>query len=79
MKRQFFPESLSKARTTSLKLSFGDMPFQTQLSLELELAKIFPIRGALAYSADQLVNLVRALKKDRSDFLVEENLASIFG
>ena len=37
------------------------------------------MRGALTYGADQLLNLVRALRKDGSDFLVEEDLASIFG
>ena len=55
------------------------MPFQTQFSLSLELAKIFPVREALSTGAEHLVSLVRALKKEGSDFLVEEDLAVIFG
>ncbi|KAL8730396.1 MAG: hypothetical protein Q9181_004672, partial [Wetmoreana brouardii] len=52
---------------------------QTQFSLSLELAKIFPLREALTTGVKQLVNLVRALKRNGSDFLVEEDLARIFG
>lgn len=55
------------------------MPFQTQHSLSLELAKIFPLRAALSNGVEQLPNLVRVLKRDGSDFLVEEDLANICG
>ncbi|KAL9584817.1 MAG: hypothetical protein Q9212_001884 [Teloschistes hypoglaucus] len=55
------------------------MPLQTQLSLSIELAKAFPLREAINSSVEQLVNLVRALKKNGSDFLVEADLADIFG
>ncbi|KAL8926241.1 MAG: hypothetical protein Q9172_001883 [Xanthocarpia lactea] len=55
------------------------MPFQTQLSLSLELAKIFPIREALQIGVEQLVSLVRALKRNGSDFLVGKDLCDIFG
>ena len=55
------------------------MPFQTQLALSLELAKVFPIREALNNGVRQLAKLVRALKRHGSDFLVEEDLADIFG
>ncbi len=57
------------------------MPLQAQLSLSLELAKVFPIREALTSGAEQLanlVNLVRALKRTGSNFLVEKDLAEIF-
>ncbi|KAI9717648.1 MAG: hypothetical protein M1812_004593 [Candelaria pacifica] len=58
------------------------MPLQAQVSLSLELAKVFPIREVLASGAEQLVNLVnlvRSLKRTGSDFLVEKDLADIFG
>ncbi|KAI4087291.1 MAG: hypothetical protein L6R37_008336 [Teloschistes peruensis] len=55
------------------------MPLQTQLSLSIELAKAFPLREAINSGVEQLVNLVRALKKNGSDFLVEADLADIFG
>ncbi|KAL8706509.1 MAG: hypothetical protein Q9201_000441 [Fulgogasparrea decipioides] len=55
------------------------MPFQTSLSLSIELAKVFPVREVLTSGAEQLANLVRALKRNGSDFLVEEDLADIFG
>ena len=53
--------------------------FSTQFALSLELAKILPVRAAISYSAESLVNLVRKLKRSGSDFLVEEDLAAIFG
>ena len=49
------------------------------MPLSLELAKILPVRAAISYSAELLVNLVRELKRSGSDFLVEEDLAAIFG
>ena len=55
------------------------MPFQTQLSLSLELAKVFPIREALQTGVEQVISLVRALKRNGSDFLVEKDLCDIFG
>ncbi|KAL8795513.1 MAG: hypothetical protein Q9182_007525 [Xanthomendoza sp. 2 TL-2023] len=55
------------------------MPFETQFSLSLELAKIFPVRHIIQTGAEEIVSLVRALRKDGSDFLVEEDLANIFG
>ncbi|KAL8658233.1 MAG: hypothetical protein Q9202_007610 [Teloschistes flavicans] len=55
------------------------MPIQTQVSLSIELAKAFPLREAVNSAVEQLVNLVRALKKNGSDFLVEADLADIFG
>jgi hypothetical protein len=55
------------------------MPFTTQFALSLELAKILPVRAAITYSAESLVKLVRALKRSGSDFLVEEDLATVFG
>ncbi|KAL8858754.1 MAG: hypothetical protein Q9178_004671 [Gyalolechia marmorata] len=55
------------------------MPFQTQLSLSVELAKVFPLREAVQSGVEQLVGLVRALKRNGSDFLVEKDLCDIFG
>lgn len=55
------------------------MPLSTQFSLSIELAKVLPIREALTNGVQQLVDLVRALKRTGSDFLVEEDLANIFG
>lgn len=55
------------------------MPLATQLSLSLELAKVFPLCETLTNGVEQLANLVRALKRNGSDFLVEEDLADIFG
>ena len=54
-------------------------PIQTQISLSIELAKVFPVRQALTSGVEQLANLVRGLKRNGSDFLVEEDLANIFG
>ncbi|KAL8748142.1 MAG: hypothetical protein Q9184_007502, partial [Pyrenodesmia sp. 2 TL-2023] len=55
------------------------MPFPVQFSLSLELAKVFPIREALQSGVEQVVSLVRALKRTGSDFLVEKDLGEIFG
>ena len=55
------------------------MPFGTQFSFTLELAKILPVRSVVTYTTDTLVQLVRSLKASGSDFLIEEDLASIFG
>lgn len=55
------------------------MSASTQFTLSLELSKILPIRSAIQYSAGSLVKLVRALRRSGSDFLVEEDLANIFG
>lgn len=55
------------------------MPSQSQSSLSFELAKVFPLRQIVQVGTEQIVSLVRALKKDGSDFLVEEDLANIFG
>ncbi|KAL8752945.1 MAG: hypothetical protein Q9184_005570 [Pyrenodesmia sp. 2 TL-2023] len=55
------------------------MSFQSQFSLSLELAKVFPVRQIVQIGTEQIVSLVRALRKDGSDFLVEEDLANIFG
>ena len=55
------------------------MSISRQFSLSLELAKILPIRSAITYSAESIVKLVRALRRSGSDFLVEEDLAAIFG
>ncbi|KAL9126851.1 MAG: hypothetical protein Q9175_007844 [Cornicularia normoerica] len=40
---------------------------------------MLPIRSVISYSAESIVNLVRALRRSGSDFLVEEDLAAIFG
>ncbi|KAL8902631.1 MAG: hypothetical protein Q9207_004513 [Kuettlingeria erythrocarpa] len=55
------------------------MPFTSQFSLSLELAKVFPLGQVVQAGTEQIVGLVRALRKDGSDFLVEEDLANIFG
>ncbi|KAI4125782.1 MAG: hypothetical protein LQ347_005234 [Umbilicaria vellea] len=58
------------------------MPFTTQFSLSLELANLashLPLRAGLNYTASAIVNLARELKRSGSDFLVEEDLVSIFG
>ncbi|KAL8951268.1 MAG: hypothetical protein Q9222_002747 [Ikaeria aurantiellina] len=52
---------------------------QFSVSLSLELAKVLPIRSAISYSAESLVTFFRQLKRSGSDFLVEEDLAAIFG
>lgn len=54
------------------------MPFSTQFSVSVELAKILPARAALTYGAESIINLVRDLRRSGSDFLVEEDLAAIF-
>ena len=51
----------------------------SQFALSFELTKLPPVRAAISYSSDALISLVRALKKSGSDFLVEEDLAAIFG
>ena len=55
------------------------MSVSTQFALSVELSKILPIRSAIIYTAGSLLDLIRALKRSGSDFLVEEDLASIFG
>ncbi|KAL8992736.1 MAG: hypothetical protein Q9169_006879, partial [Polycauliona sp. 2 TL-2023] len=65
--------------THMLAESPTQMTNETQFSLSLELAKIFPIGHIIKSGAEELVSLVRALRKDGSDFLVEEDLANIFG
>jgi hypothetical protein len=55
------------------------MPLSTQFSLSLELMKLPPVQSALAYSAESIISLARALKRSGSDILVEEDLGSIFG
>ena len=55
------------------------MPFESQFSLSLELAKILPVRQIVNAGVEQIISLVRDLKRDGSDFLVEEDLANIFG
>ena len=62
-----------------LGLSCTSMPFQSQFSLSLELAKVLPVRQIVNAAAEQIIGLVRELKRDGSDFLVEEDLANIFG
>ena len=55
------------------------MPLSTQFNLSLELTKVLPVREALSSSAKSIISLVRALRRSGSDFLVEEDLAAIFG
>ena len=55
------------------------MSISRQFSLSLELAKILPIRSVIKYSAESILELIRALRRSGSDFLVEEDLAAIFG
>ena len=55
------------------------MPFESQFSLSLELAKVLPVRQIVNIGTEQIISLVRALKRDGSDFLIEEDLANIFG
>ena len=55
------------------------MPFQSQFSLSLELAKVLPVRQIISTGTEQIIRLVRELKRDGSDFLIEEDLANIFG
>ena len=55
------------------------MPFESQFSLSLELAKILPVREVVNAGAEKIISLVRALKREGSDFLIEEDLANIFG
>lgn len=55
------------------------MSISRQFSLSLELAKILPIRSLIQYSAESILELIRALRRSGSDFLVEEDLAAIFG
>jgi len=55
------------------------MAFSTQFNLSVELATVFPVREAVAGGAESLVSLVRAMRRSGSDFLVEEDLAAIFG
>lgn len=55
------------------------MPVSTQFNLSVELSKVLPLRAAITYTADSLVKLVRELRRSGSDFLVEEDLAAIFG
>lgn len=56
------------------------LPAQFTFSFELTvLAKLAPVRTALSYDADAIVKLARDLKKTGSDFIVEEDLAAVFG
>lgn len=55
------------------------MPLSTQFSLSLELTKLPPVQSVLAYSAESIISLARALKRSGSDILVEEDLGAIFG
>lgn len=55
------------------------MSVATQFNISLELSKILPLRSVITYTADSLVRLVRELRRSGSDFLVEEDLAAIFG
>ncbi len=55
------------------------MSISRQFSLSLELSRIVPIRPVITYGTESLVNLFRALRRSGSDFLVEEDLAAIFG
>jgi hypothetical protein len=55
------------------------MPFSTQFSLSLELAKLIPVRSALTYTAESVISLARELRRSGSDILVEEDLEAIFG
>ena len=55
------------------------MPLSTQFTLSLELAKMLPVREALSSGAESIISFARALRRSGSDFLVEEDLAAIFG
>lgn len=55
------------------------MSISRQFAISLELSKILPIRSVISYSAESIINLFRALRRTGSDFLVEEDLAAIFG
>lgn len=55
------------------------MPFQSQFSLSLELAKVLPVREIINAGVEQIIRLVRELKRGGSDFLIGEDLANIFG
>ena len=55
------------------------MSISRQFSLSLELAKILPIRSVIKYSAESILEFARALRRSGSEFLVEEDLAAIFG
>ncbi|MCJ1229757.1 hypothetical protein MMC12_006427, partial [Toensbergia leucococca] len=50
------------------------------LSLELaNLAHLFPVRAGIAYTTESIITWARELKRTGSDFLVEEDLAVVFG
>jgi hypothetical protein len=53
------------------------IPFAAQLSVEL--TNIAPVREAISTAALLVYRTARELRKSGSDFLVEEDLASIFG
>ncbi len=55
------------------------MAYSTQFNLSVELAKVFPVREAVAGGAESLASLVRAMRRSGSDFLVDEEIAAIFG
>lgn len=55
------------------------MPLGTQFSLSLELTKLPAVRSALTYTVESIINLTRELKRSKSNILVEEDLAAIFG
>ena len=69
-----------KISVTALKIvSLRIMSLAKQFTLSVELTKLVPIRSMITYSAESIVKLVRALRRSGSDFLVEEDLAAIFG
>ena len=55
------------------------MPISRQFTLSLELSNILPVRSVISYSAESIIELVRALRRSGSDFLVEDDLVAIFG
>ena len=50
-----------------------------QLQLGVELTNIFPVHRIADLAYNKIVSLARDLRRSGSDFLVEEELADIFG
>ena len=74
-----FKESQIQARFESGQKISSDMRTALQLQLGVELTNIFPVRRIVDSTYDRIVSLARDLRKSGSDFLVEEELADIFG
>lgn len=55
------------------------MALPTSFQLSVELTKLLPVREALSVVTRPILQQIRELKKTGSDFILEEDLATVFG